>query len=116
MDLHITMPPMKVFLLLRESGAWRVGVLARHLHVSTPTITGIVDRLVREDLVKQGDDPSDRRVVLNSLTDKGQEVMERLAQRSDAELQRVVGALSAEEQTEVAQSLKRLDDALTPAS
>lgn len=116
MDLNITMPQMKVLMLLRESGTLRVGVLARHLNVSTPTITGIVDRLVREDLVKREDDPSDRRVVLNSLTEKGQGVIERLAHRSDAELQRMVGSLSAEEQTEIAQSLKRLNEALATAS
>lgn len=116
MDLNVTMPQMKVLMLVRENGVLRVGMLARHLNVSTPTITGIVDRLVREDLVKREDDPSDRRVVLNSLTEKGQAVMERLAQRSDTELQRMVGSLSSEEQTAIAQSLKRLDEALASPS
>ncbi len=116
MDVNITMPQMKVLMLVRENGAMRVGVLARHLNVSTPTITGIVDRLVRQGLVQREDDPSDRRVVLNSLTGKGQGVMERLAHRSDAELQRMVGSLSAEEQTAIAQSLKRLDEELASPS
>ena len=112
MDLDVTMPQMKVLMLLRENGALRVGVLARHLNVSTPTITGIVDRLVRQDLVKREDDPSDRRVVLNVLTAKGEQLMERLRHRSDEELTRIVGALSAQEQTEVAQALKRLEEAI----
>ncbi len=116
MELEVTMSQMKVLMLLREHGALRVGVLARHLNVSTPTITGIVDRLVRQGLVERANDPSDRRVVLNGLTDKGVEAMERLAQRSDAEVQRMVGALSVEEQTAIARSLKRLDEALMPAS
>ncbi len=116
MELHITMPQMKVLLLLSEHGALRVGVLARHLNVSTPTITGIVDRLVREDLVQRTDDPSDRRVVINSLTEKGRGVMERLQERTDTELLRMVGSLSAEEQAEISRPLRRLDEALTPAS
>jgi DNA-binding MarR family transcriptional regulator len=117
MDLDVTMPQMKVLMLLRENGALRVGVLARHLNVSTPTITGIVDRLVRQDLVKREDDPSDRRVVLNVLTAKGEQLMERLRHRSDEELTRIVGGLSAQEQTEVAHALKRLEDAIGgPAS
>ncbi len=115
-ELDVTMPQMKVLMLLREHGALRVGVLARHLNVSTPTITGIVDRLVRQSLVERADDPSDRRLVLNGLTDKGVEAMERLAHRSDIELQRMVGSLSAEEQAEIARSLKRLNEALPPAS
>ena len=112
MDLDVTMPQMKVLMLLRENGALRVGVLARHLNVSTPTITGIVDRLVRQELVKREDDPSDRRVVLNVLTTKGEQLMERLRHRSDEELMKIVGTLSAQEQTDLSRSLKRLDEAV----
>ncbi len=62
------------------------------------------------------DDPSDRWVVLNVLTSKGEQIMERLQRRSDDELQRVVGGLSADEPTEIAQSLTRLNEVLTPAA
>lgn len=112
MDLDVTMPQMKVLMLLRENGALRVGILARYLNVSTPTITGIVDRLVRQELVKREDDPSDRRVVLNVLTTKGEQLMERLRHRSDEELMKIVGTLSAQEQSDLARSLKRLDEAV----
>lgn len=111
MGLDVTMPQMKVLMLLRENGALRVGVLARHLNVSTPTITGIVDRLVRQELVRRQDDPSDRRVVLNVLTRQGEEMMDRLQHHGDAELTRVVGALTPEEQDDLTRLLKRLKDA-----
>src|SRR5947209_16478658 len=110
MDLDVTMPQMKVLMLLRENGALRVGVLARHLNVSTPTITGIVDRLVRQDLVRREDDPSDRRVVLNVLTPKGEQLMDRLRHRSDEELTQNINALSAQEQADLARLLKRLEE------
>lgn len=109
MDLDVTMPQMKVLMLLKENGALRVGVLARHLNVSTPTITGIVDRLVRQELVRREDDPSDRRVVLNVLTKKGEDLMRRLQNRGEAELTRLVVALSSEEQDTLARLLKRLE-------
>jgi len=112
MDLDVTMPQMKVLMLLRENGALRVGILARHLTVSTPTITGIVDRLVRQDLVKREDDPSDRRVVLNVLTPKGEQLMERLRHRSDEELTRIIGGLNAQEQTDLGRALKRLEEVI----
>lgn len=112
MELDVTMPQMKVLMLLRENGALRVGVLARYLAVSTPTITGIVDRLVRQGLVRREDDPSDRRVVLNVLTPKGEQLMERLRHRSDEELLRVVSSLSAQEQADLARSLTRLVTAI----
>jgi len=110
MGLDVTMPQMKVLMLLRENGALRVGILARHLSVSTPTITGIVDRLVRQELVRREDDPSDRRVVLNALTKRGEEMMDRLRHKGDAELARVVEALTQEEQAHLTHLLKRLRD------
>jgi DNA-binding MarR family transcriptional regulator len=118
MDLDVTMPQMKVLMLLRENGALRVGILARHLNVSTPTITGIVDRLVRQDLVKREDDPSDRRVVLNVLTPKGEQLMDRLRHRSDEELTHNINALTSQEQADLARLLKRLEEtiAASPAS
>jgi DNA-binding MarR family transcriptional regulator len=116
MGLTVTMPQWKVLLLLRENGKMRVGVVASHLQVSTPTITGIVDRLVRQELVEREDDPTDRRVVLNVLTPKGEGLLEQVQHGSDAEMRRLVGTLSAQEQTEVGEALKRLDDALTAGS
>lgn len=110
MGLDVTMPQMKVLMLLRENGALRVGVLARHLNVSTPTITGIVDRLVRQGLVRRDDDPTDRRVVLNVLTRQGEEMMDRLRQRGDAELARMVATLTPRERHDLTRLLNRLKD------
>lgn len=108
MGLDVTMPQMKVLMLLRENGALRVGVLARHLTVSTPTITGIVDRLVRQELVRREDDPTDRRVVLNVLTKRGEELMDRLRNRGDVELSRVINTLSSQEQDDLTRLLTRV--------
>ena len=116
LHLSVTMSQMKVLMLLREHAAMRVGALAQHLNVAVPTITGIVDRLVREGLVERHHDPSDRRVVLSVLTDEGQEFMERLAHRSDDDLNRQVASLTEEEQAAIARALKRLDEALAAAS
>jgi DNA-binding MarR family transcriptional regulator len=116
MAVNVTMPQLKVLLLLQEHGAMRVGVLARHLVVSTPTITGIVDRLVREGLVERADDPTDRRVVLNVLTAKGKTLVEQLQHRSEAEMQRLAGTLSTDERTEAAEVLRRLAEAFAAAS
>ncbi len=112
MGLDVTIPQMKVLMLLREHGAMRVGVVAHDIGVSTPTITGIIDWLVRQELVTREGDPTDRRVVLNLLTPTGEELTERLRHRSDEELNRLVSAVSREERETIAQSLKRLDQIL----
>ena len=67
----LTIPQMRLLWALRDDDGLPVGALAEHLGVNPSTITGHVDRLVRQDLVRREEDPSDRRIVRNFLTDTG---------------------------------------------
>lgn len=48
--------------------------IAMRIQLDSPAITGLIDRLVKEDLVERKEDPEDRRSLKIYLTDKGQEV------------------------------------------
>ena len=64
------------FLLLsaiRASGRCPMGLLARNLHVSMPTASGIVERLVRSGYVRRIALPDDRRCVGVELTAKSEQ-------------------------------------------
>ncbi len=69
----VTASQMFVMLALYDKKQCTVGELANDRGVSLPTITGIVDRLVRTNLVERIGDPNDRRVVLIKLTSKGKD-------------------------------------------
>lgn len=109
---NITMQQLRVMMILYTEGATRVSVLAKRLHVSTPTITGILDRLVRQGLTYRADDPRDRRVVLNALTDKGRNVLEQLQSLDANRLSRAVQTLSSEDQNALASALQSLINAV----
>jgi DNA-binding MarR family transcriptional regulator len=53
------------------------GEAARYLDLTTSTMTGIVDRLERDQLVRRHPYPEDRRVVLLKATAKGQRLRNR---------------------------------------
>ena len=62
------------FLLLasiRAYGRCTMGTLGRSLHVSMPTVSGIVDRLVRAGYAHRVPQADDRRQVVVELTRKG---------------------------------------------
>ena len=62
------------FLLLASIRAYTrctMGTLSRSLHVSMPTVSGIVDRLVRAGYVHRVPQADDRRQVIVELTRKG---------------------------------------------
>ncbi|MGH8302928.1 MAG: MarR family winged helix-turn-helix transcriptional regulator [Steroidobacteraceae bacterium] len=57
------------------------GVIARdagrQLRLSTSTMSGLVDRLVRDKLIRRAPHPSDRRLLLLQATPKGRKTVER---------------------------------------
>ncbi|MGH8794174.1 MAG: MarR family winged helix-turn-helix transcriptional regulator [Stackebrandtia sp.] len=67
----LTMQQLKTLLILSFSNDVSGHELADHLGARLGTVTGIVDRLVAQDLVRRQEDPSDRRVRRVSLTDAG---------------------------------------------
>ena len=75
LQLDLTMPQLKVVLLLFLSGPARMSEIATALDVSLATATGVVDRLVERDTVIRESLPEDRRVVLCRLSDKGQKMI-----------------------------------------
>lgn len=71
----LTMPQLKVLLILGERGSARVSWLAEQMAVSPPNITGILDRLERRGWITRTADRADRRVVRVVLSDAGREVI-----------------------------------------
>src|SRR3972149_3448560 len=67
----LTMPQLRLLLLLREENGQTVGALAEHLGVNPSTITGHVDRLVNVGLVRREADAADRPLNRHALTRGG---------------------------------------------
>src|SRR2546428_5749276 len=57
----------------QPEGRLTMGELAEMLDVSPRSVTGLVDNLERDGLVKRVDDPADRRSVYAEITDQGRE-------------------------------------------
>jgi DNA-binding MarR family transcriptional regulator len=70
-DLGLTTAQLRVLFDIRQTPGVTAGELATQLAVTPPTVSGIVDRLVRFELVERREDAADRRLVRNVLTEKG---------------------------------------------
>src|SRR4051794_10847404 len=78
LDANLTMSQLKILLLLQLHGGSGGQELARHMGVSLATMTGIVDRLIAQDLVTRREDPHDRRVRRIDLAPAGRQFIEDL--------------------------------------
>ena len=110
-DLGLTMAQLRVIFILREYPGLPAGLLADRLRVSPPTITGLVDRLVRLDLVRRDEDPEDRRLARNCLTEKGRQVAGDLERTSRAYMTEVFRRIGPEQLERLVDVLQLLSDA-----
>ncbi len=96
-DLGLTTAQLRVLFLVRETPGVTAGALAQRLNVTPPTISGIVDRLVKLSLIRREDDESDRRLVRNLLTDRGDAACKRMEQGVETFTRRILVEMSLED-------------------
>lgn len=92
-EMGLTTAQLRVMFLIRESPGVSAGELASRLSVTPPTISGIVDRLVKLGLIQRMEDITDRRLVRNHLTEDGEAACSRLERGSDLYSRRIIGAM-----------------------
>jgi MarR family 2-MHQ and catechol resistance regulon transcriptional repressor len=86
--------------------------LGSKLTVTSPNITGVIDRLERDHLVTRETHPSDRRANLVRLTDEGQKMFEQAADLHALRTQQLVSTLNREERDTLARLLQKVADAV----
>jgi DNA-binding MarR family transcriptional regulator len=89
-EMGLTTAQLRVLFLVREQPGVTAGELASRLSVTPPTISGIVDRLVRLKLVRREDDSTDRRLVRNHLTEAGDAACARLERGAEVFTRRIL--------------------------
>ena len=70
----LTGPQLTVIKLLEELGDLSLSSLSERIRAQNSTVTGIIDRMEREGLVRRERSTTDRRVVYIRLSDKGQKL------------------------------------------
>jgi DNA-binding MarR family transcriptional regulator len=97
----ITESQFDILMLLEHQapdGSADQSTLGRMLVVNRSNVTGLIDRMERDGLVKRTGDPADRRVKRVRMTSEGLRVLYKAEQAYVARTQEVVSALSTAEQ------------------
>ena len=110
-DANISAEQAHILLILDVMGALTIGQLQKQLQLSSATLTGAIDRLEAQELVRRVPSPDDRRAFL---------VEPRLAARKRAAIEAAVeageklcfAALSATEKKELLRLLTKCSDDL----
>jgi len=105
-EVGLTGPQLTVIKLLEQVGDLSLSTLSEHIRAQNSTVTGIIDRMEREGLVRRERSTTDRRVVYIRLTEKGT----RLAREVEVEPMEIFrGALLSLSQTDLRELLRILN-------
>lgn len=108
LDSSLTLPQLRLLAVLGFDGVLGGQELARRLGVSTPTVTGMVDRLVARGLVERREAVGDRRVRPVALTEEGELLLERIRRRGRLAGEDLLGRLETADLRALGQGLGAL--------
>ena len=98
--------------ILRLAGPLNITRLAEVLHLNQSTVSSLVDRMERDGLVRKLQSSKDRRSVRLRLTDRADELADRIGLSPFDLVDRVLAVLSSDEQRQFAGMLEKLERAM----
>jgi len=104
----LTAPQILLLQTLRDKGQITIGELASQVSLSQATVTTILDRLEKRDLVYRQRSKTDKRKVHAFLTDKAQEILIKAPIPLQEQFTRQFSELQEWEQTMIISALKRV--------
>ncbi|ASF28099.1 MULTISPECIES: MarR family transcriptional regulator [Bacillus amyloliquefaciens group] len=112
MKLDMSMPQMKVLMLLNNHETLKVSEIAEKMGASLSNTTGLLDRLEKSSFITRAPSEEDRRSVVVQLTENAKDIFRSLYQKGHVKLKRSLETLTAEEKQTVNQGLAILARAL----
>jgi DNA-binding MarR family transcriptional regulator len=105
---NVTPPQWGVLVALWEQDGLSLSELAKRSFFDGPTMTGIVDRLEKADLVERRRDSTDRRVISVYLTEEGRRLQAQLPALSEEANREALNGLSDADVERLVQTLHHI--------
>ena len=107
-EYQLTGPQVSILKEVARQGEAPIGALAKASYMGAPTVTGIVDRLERQELVSRVRTDADRRQVLIALTAAGKRVLARDPSPLHPGFREQLRRLPKPEQRQICHALERV--------
>ena len=107
-QVGLTAPQLAALQAIGRLQPITAGALAKSIHLSQATLTGILNRLETRDLVSRARSVSDRRTVVVELTEEGRAILENAPSLLQDRFRRELLKLEEWEQTQMLATLQRI--------
>lgn len=95
-DDVVTVPQLRVMMMIATRGAMNLAAVAEGLQVSPSNASRICDRLLKVGMIDRQDDPADRRNIALTLTTDGQALIDRVVRHRRTAVRRILRRMSPE--------------------
>lgn len=109
---EITLPQLSAMECLARRESSPMHEIARELDVTRPAATGLINRLIAQQLVARKHDTSDRRIVRVNITPKGRKMLSNIWNQKRRTLVRVFGQITPSERAQYLRTLERVVEIL----
>ncbi len=106
--IGLTGPQLWALWELSRAGNLSLKALSARMHLDPSTVTGVVDRLQRQDLLARTPDPKDRRRVILSLTEAGIQRLKGAPHPAQGQLLHALHSMPLEEVERLNHALKQV--------
>lgn len=104
----ITLQQYTTMEYLHQMGISKMNELAKAINLQMSSTTGLIDRLVKQDLVKRERSEEDRRAVFVDLTKKGYSVLKEIHQQKQESIQNLFSKLSSKDRMQYLEIIEKL--------
>jgi DNA-binding MarR family transcriptional regulator len=101
----VTPPQLNALLWLGKEGDMTIGELSQKMYLACSTMTDLVDRMEKNNLVARVRDGRDRRVVQIHLLERGAEVVKEVLEARRQYLAEVLSHISEEQAVQIQENL-----------
>ena len=112
MGFAVNMSQLKAMTAFSEDSLLSMGELCKMANIKMPSMTEVVDRFEKEEILERIRDNEDRRVVKVKMTAKGKKMHKEVLKRRANELTKMFGVLTTEDRTKLVDSLKNVSEIL----
>jgi DNA-binding MarR family transcriptional regulator len=104
-DDVVTVPQLRVMMMIATRGAINLAAVAAGLDVSPSNASRICDRLLKIDMVDRREDPDDRRNVVLTLTSEGRALIDRVIRHRRTAIRGVLRQMTPRQRLKLAEAL-----------
>lgn len=112
-DYDITPPQFNALLTLIEHDGLTIGELSSKMYLACSTVTDLLDRMERNELVIRVKDERDRRIVRVEVLEKGNDIIEKILNTRRLYLANVLSDCKNDKLDELVSNIELLNSAMT---